>query len=299
MGDRGSGAQRTRLGLSECRALEIGELCDGGRWQCQLQGTVLWRERRGNAELARLSYVIIPAKSSATGFAFAYRYLRAGEGEPPLHAFELDCSAGARPYAICPTCDRRVRILYAPLYAELFACRVCCHLVYRRSPPARQQATVVEVAGPARIELAALPVHSRRRARRRYVAAPPAHLARELERQPPEGEAASQLWCLRLRAAGLSYRQIAAELGLSKSSAARICRAGPEAIDPQALVRERIAEAYRSLALPADETVGGLAAYLRASHRQALRLGLYEHPLSEREERLVLFAGEDAGSQGQ
>ena len=37
-------------------------------------------------------------------------------------------------------------------------------------------------------------------------------------------------------------------------------------------------------------TSAGLAAYLRALHHHALRLGLYHHPLSESEERVVVFA---------
>ena len=293
MGGLGSGARRTRLGLDECRALDVGELCDAGRWQAHPRGSVLWRVRSGGEELARLTYVILPAASSASGLALAYRYRRAGEGEAPLHALELDWAPGQRAYAFCPACGARVRSLYAPLGAELFACRSCYRLVYRSSPERQQLTYVSEFAGPALKALHALPARSRRRARRRYVAALPVALARELEAEPPWGDAETRLWCLRLRACGLSYRQIAARLELSKSSVARICRAGPAAIDAYALVRERLEEAYRSPALPDGDDAHGLDAYLRASHQHALRLGLYEHPLSEREERVLVVAGED------
>ena len=58
MGGLGSGRQRTRLGLDACRALELGELCDQGRWRSEPGGEVLWRTRRGGETLARLSYAI-------------------------------------------------------------------------------------------------------------------------------------------------------------------------------------------------------------------------------------------------
>ena len=58
MGGLGSGRRRSRLGIDECRALELGELCDQGRWRSEPRGVVLWRERHGGETLARLTYVI-------------------------------------------------------------------------------------------------------------------------------------------------------------------------------------------------------------------------------------------------
>jgi hypothetical protein len=195
----------------------------------------------------------------------------------------------------CPACGRRVRALYAPPGAELFACRSCYRLIYRRSHAEETLAYVQEAAGPAMRELQALPKRTRRRSRRRYVAAPPAALARELEAEPPLGEAELRPWCLRLRAAGLSYRQIGALLGSSKSSVARYCAAGRAGIDTMALVRERLEQASAGPAPPEGDDLRGLDAYLGALHRHALRLGLYHHPLSETEERVVIVAG--AGSE--
>jgi hypothetical protein len=181
-----------------------------------------------------------------------------------------------------------VRTLYAPPGAEGFACRSCWGLIYRRSHADETLAYVAEVAGPTMRELRALPKRTRCRPRRRYVAAPPAALLRELEAEPPLGESELRLWCLRLRAAGLSYRQIAALLECSKSSVARYCAAGRAGIDAMALVRERLQRASLGAAPPQGDELRGLDTYLRALHRHALRLGLYHHPLSETEERVLI-----------
>jgi hypothetical protein len=294
VGGLGSGRRRRRLGVDECRALELGELCDQGRWRDQPRGEVLWRSRHGGETLACLTYVISGQEDVTEDLLFTYRYECEGAGLSAEREVELDCAPGRRSYALCPACGRRVRTLYAPRGAELFACRSCYRLVYRRSRADETLAYVQEAAGPAMRELQAMPRRTRRRARRRYVAAPPPALARELEAEPPGGEAETRLWCLRLRAGGLSYRQIGALLEISKSSVARICVAGSKAISTQALLRERLEQASRGPAPPEDDDFTGLDACLRAMHHHALRLGLYHHPLSEQEERVVVFAG--AGS---
>ena len=293
MGGPGSGRRRSRLGVDECRALDVGELCGGGRWMKEPRGAVLWRSRPGGATLARLRYVISGQESRGAALLLAYSYQGAAVGPPREQELEIECLPEARPCARCPRCGRRVRTLYAPPRAGLFACRACYGLVYRPSQWREQLSCVQEAAAPALGALEALPRRTRRRARRRYVAAPPPALAGELETAPPGGAAETRLWGLRLRAAGLSYRQIGALLGLSKSSVARLCVAGPKAINRQALVRERLEEASLGPALPQGDDRAGLRAYLRAAHQHALRLGLYHHPISAREERVVL-PGDDA-----
>jgi transposase-like protein len=295
VGGLGSGRRRRRLGVDECRALELGELCDQGRWLTQPRGEVLWRARHGGETLARLVYVISGQEDALEDLLLTYRYGRGGAELSVGHEVELERSSGRRLYAYCPACGRRVRTLYAPRGAERFACRSCYRLVYRRSRADETLAYASEAAGPAMRQLQALPRRTRRRARRRYVAAPPAALARELAAQPPLGEAEARLWCLRLRAAGLSYRQIAALLEFSKSSVARYCAAGRSGIDTMALVRERVEQVSAGPAPPQDDDLRGLDAYLRAMHRHALRLGLYHHPLSETEERVVI--PDDSGSE--
>jgi hypothetical protein len=291
MGGLGSGRRRWRLGVDECRALDVGELCDQGRWLTQPRGELLWRGRSGGEMRARLSYAISGQESAAEELRLSYRYTREGADLSSQHELELDCPPGQRSYASCPACGRRVRSIYAPLGAELFACRSCYRLAYRRSRADETLAYVQVVAGPAMRELRALPQRTRRRPRRRYVAAPPAALARELEAEPPLGEAELRLWCLRLRAAGLSYRQIAALLESSKSSVARYCAAGRSGIDAMALVRERLEQAAAGPVPPQGDDLRGLDTYLRAMHHHALRLSLYHHPLSETEERVLIPAG--------
>jgi hypothetical protein len=296
VGGLGSGRRRTRLGVDECRALEVGELCDQRRWLTEPRGAVLWRSRHGGETRGRLSYAISGQERAAGELFLTYRYAREGAGPSCEQEVGLECSPGERSYVYCPNWDRRVRTLYAPPGAEVFACRNCYRLVYRRSRADDTLAYVAEVAGPAMRELRALPQRTRRRPRRRYVAAPPAALARELAAEPPEGESELRLWCLRLRAAGLSYRQIAALVESSKSSVARYCAAGRSGIDARALVGERLQRASAGPVAPQGDDLGGLDTYLRAMHRHALRLGLYHHPLSETEERVVIDADDAAES---
>ena len=91
------------------------------------------------------------------------------------------------------------------------------------------------------------------RPRRRRVA----ELLAILEEERPLFDCELRLWCLRLRAEGLSLRAIARATGASKSSVARYLAAGPEGIDRVELHRERFARA-------ADAQLAGLGALLAA-----------------------------------
>jgi predicted DNA-binding protein (UPF0251 family) len=118
---------------------------------------------------------------------------------------------------------------------------------------------------------------------------PPPDETELLDLSPQE----SRLACLRLRAAGLSCRQIAARLGISKSSVQRYLTAGRSGIDLGELVHERL---LRSL-LPAHEGIANddraLVRELASIDRDAKRFGLYRHDATENEVK-VLFreAGE-------
>lgn len=63
-----------------------------------------------------------------------YRHRRRGDSdwqevEQPIYLDHTICSyGGMRPWWICPSCGRRVAILYGP--GKLYACRHCCQLVY-------------------------------------------------------------------------------------------------------------------------------------------------------------------------
>jgi len=294
VGGPGSGRRRTWRGVDECRALDLGELCDGGRLRAQPRGVVLWRARDGGALRARLTYAITGQESAADDLLLAYRYWPEGGGLCHENELGLTALPGRRTYAWCPVCGVRARTLFAPPGAGAFRCRECCGLVYRRSHAAEDRAYVSEVAGPATRALWALPARARRRPPRRYVERPPSELACELEAELPLRDEELRLWCLRLRACGLSYRQIAALTETSKSTAARICAAGAGAIDRQALVKERLERALGLPAPPDDDDPRALAAYFTELYRRSLRLGLHRLPRGELEERLVILPGEAA-----
>ena len=89
-----------------------------------------------------------------------------------------------------------------------------------------------------------------------------AELLVSLEEERPLFDCELRLWCLRLRAEGLSLRTIARAAGVSKSSVARYLAAGPEGIDRVELHRERFARA-------ADAQLAGLGALsLRSQLRE-------------------------------
>ena len=293
MGGFGSGRRRTQLGVEECRALEIGELGDEGRRRSQPRGEVLWRSKRDGRTRGRLSYAISEIEGSAR---LSYRYAPEGGTLTFAGQVVLAGGPGRRTLACCPACGRSVRTLYAPPRAYQLRCRSCWGLVYRRPQWREQLASMREVAGPTLAELEALPKRVRPRPRRRYVAAPPAALAASLAEELPLGAEELRLWCLRLRAAGLSYRQIAALTESSKSSVARICADGPKAIDAQALVRERLERDAVGPPAPQDDDPAALGAYLHALHRHSLRLGLYRLPATEPDERVVVAADADLES---
>jgi hypothetical protein len=288
VGGLGSGRRRTRLGVDESRALEIGELCDGGRRGAQPAGGLEWRALSGGHLRARLAYAITGQESAGDDLLLHYRYWPECDGASFEDEIDIEALPGRRTYALCPNCGRRVRSLYARPRALRFACRSCCGLVYRRPEWHTWLAYLREVAGPALTELEALPKRTRRRARRRYVARPPTALARELEAELPLGVNELALWCLRPRAAGLSCRQIAELTESSKSSVARTCAAGPKAISTQGLIDERLDRASAFPAPPEGDDSRAMDAYLGALHRHALRLHLYQMPATEPEKRVVI-----------
>ena len=281
--------------MEECRALEVGELCDAGRWQSQPGGEILWCARHDGATLARLTYAIREQENTGGGLLMTYSYWPQGEGGQLRRQATLAALPGRRTFISCPGCGRRVRTLYVPLGQSLWRCRSCWGTVYRRSQAGETLNYVAEVAAPTIKELTALPRRTRRRPRSTYIASPPAELAHVLEEELPLGMQELRFWCLRLRAAGLSYRQIAALTESSKSSVQRICVGGRTGIDTMALVRERLERASYFPA-PQGDDPRALKAYLGALHHHALRLGLYRHPLSQSEERVVIPADSAAAS---
>lgn len=289
MGGPGSGRRRARPAVGDCRALAIGEIADGARWRGQPQGEILWRARHAVAPAARLTYTLLNQSetSARPQLLLAYRYWPAGSGRSFRAEVELIVIPGRRPVALCSDCKAAVRSLYAPPGATRFLCRRCQALSYGRSAWRERLADARAAAAPALAELAALPATPPTAAPARYVAAPPPALADRLEQELPLAEQELRLWCLRLRACGLSYRQIAPLVECSKSSVARYCAAGRAGVDSLALIRECLA---RAAALP-PASIGpgrrGLGAEMQALHAHLKRRRLSPSAF-EPEERVVL-----------
>jgi hypothetical protein len=85
---------------------------------------------QGEREIEACLVYAISGQASASGeLLLTYRYAHQGADLSFEHEVGLDCSPGRRSYLARPRCAARVRILYAPLGAELFACRSCYGLI--------------------------------------------------------------------------------------------------------------------------------------------------------------------------
>lgn len=58
--------------------------------------------------------------------------------QPVRLTYSLGPRGGRRPWFRCPTCPRRVGVLYHAMGLP-FRCRICCDLVYRSQYPSRDQ----------------------------------------------------------------------------------------------------------------------------------------------------------------
>ncbi len=139
MGGLGSGRRRTRLGIDECRALEIGELCDGARREAQPAGEVEWRALGGGKQRARLAYAITGQENADDDLLLSYRYWPQCDGPSFENEIELEALPGRRTYALCPGCGERMRSLYAPPRGAA----LCLPLLLR---PRLPQARVADLA---------------------------------------------------------------------------------------------------------------------------------------------------------
>ncbi len=288
MGGRGSGRYVWRLAVDECRRLDIGELCDGGRITRQPTGQVVWYGDDGGLR-ARLRYHLVRHQQNGK------LYLLLSDYGPRPQAFEIDVCSGLATCALC-FCGKAVRHLYAPPKdprkpaVEPFACRHCYGLIYRRRSNDDLE-YVRSKAGPAMEAYMALPQRVRHRPWRHYVEEPPAELAAELACELPLAPQELRLWSLRLRAVGLSYRQIARLTASSKSTVARYCVAGPDGIEVRALTRERLERRPPLPPLTEDASKAEFQAYLKAVGAGVRTLGLGHRPWVEHGKRVVLPGG--------
>jgi hypothetical protein len=281
MGGPGSGRPPSKLSIEDTRALDIDELCDAGAALAFPVGQIVWREKGSGRVLGLLAYRIAtqaPADLAAR-LLLLYLYWPGRATAPQGDQVALLGREGLRQTALCPTpgCDQRVRSLYAPLGEHPFLCRSCHGLVYRSSAKERELPFAREILAPLLDEI---------RAACTGVGPLPAE-----EEDGYRGPQQCRLACLRLGAAGLSLRLIAARVGVSKSNVQRYLAAGPTGIDLLELYRERQLESnlarYASFA-DGSLAPGAIARELREIDRETKRFGLYRHSATENEER-VLF----------
>jgi len=285
MGGPGSGRTRQRCVVGDCRCVSVGELLRHGRRAEPPGGEVVWRRLGSDEVRAGLTYQLTSESwpQLANVALIELHYQVAPQGGTTRQQIALERRA-RETLGLCPDCQRAVRRLYAPPGADRFACRACQGLIYRRPsrPQAQEQllAELRQAMGPLQEAvlvvdglLEALPGDVR--PRRRSLA----ELLASVAEERPLFDQELRLWCLRLRAEGLSLRTIARSTGSSKSSVARYLDAGPAGIDRAELHRERLARA-------ADEQLAGLGALsagaqLRELARANKRLGLYGQASAE------------------
>ena len=263
------------------------ELCDGGRAHTRPRGEIIWHGGLDRKLRARVSYLIGHRATDGELVLTLSRYFM------PAQEIVLDVVTGRAICALCPHCGKAVRRLYLPPGQKGFRCRSCSELVYRSAanPDVRERLYVRDVAAPVVRLIESLPKRVRHRPRRNYVERPPVALAIALAHELPLGRQELHLWCLRLRAVGLSYRQIARLTESSKSTVARLCLAGRAGIDLQGLTKERMDRADPRA--PRDDDPEALAAYTGALIGQLRRLGLYGATADRLETRTVFFLEDD------
>jgi hypothetical protein len=303
MGGPGSGRWPRKLSVDACRVLEIGELCDGGRWASQPRGEIRWLKQGSPEVLASLSYAIAAEECSGgpPEIIVTLRYRETPGGPERRQGLMLDLGAQRAVLALCPDCGRRVRKLYTRPGDVFFCCRSCQGLVYRRSARAEKQARLREygrrdallaadlraVLGPLHEELDEPDTDAADRDT-------PAQRHHELEAlvgrlttEPPLAPEERRIYCLRLARVGFSLRRIAALVGCSKSSVQRYLAAGLEEVDIEELRYER----QERLRAPAPELTGSGS---ETPHELAVmttsyvrRLGLDRQRASDLEQRVL------------
>ena len=299
MGGTGSGRGRTKTSVADCRAIDIGELCDGGRLAGRPRGEIRWVEARSGYILGRLSYTIAELLwfGGEVLLTLTLHYEnRPGAPHSCTDIVLVGGGAGRRYYAECPFCVRRVRKLYAPPGQEHFLCWRCHGLVHRRVPALEKLAAQADVRAaigslwqglyrpsPAGESPAALKASSEL-------------LLGMLRDEKPLGPQELRVYCLRLAKAGYSLRRSAALVGISKSSVARILAAGLGGVDSWALLDERL-ERYWSLPQVDEEedSLGLICAQVAVLQQRARRYrrNRVVPPEGEPERRVLIAQGPD------
>jgi predicted transcriptional regulator len=306
MGGPGSGRWPRKLSVDACRVLEIGELCDGGRWASQPRGEIRWLTKGLPEVLASLSYAIAAEEWSGgpPEIIVTLRYRETLGGPERRQGVMLDLGAQRAVLALCPGCGRRVRKLYTRPGDVFFCCRSCQGLVYRRNAAAEARERLREygrrdalLAADLRAELGPLREELDEPDTDAAARDTPAQRHHQLEallgrltNEPPLAPEERRIYCLRLARVGFSLRRIAALVGCSKSSVQRYLAAGPEGIDIEELGYER----QERLRAPSPELTGSGSetpyelAVMTTSYLR--RLGLDRQRASDLEQRVVIAA---------
>jgi hypothetical protein len=302
MGGLGSGRQPTRTSVADCRVIEIGELCDAGRYARCPRGEIRWVDGHTKATRACLSYTIAeqlwPGGETLLTLTLCYR--RTETAPQSRDHVVLTGGAGRRIFAACPFCERPVRKLYAPPGAEHFLCRRCHDLVYRRVPQQESLAALAEVQaamGWLLEGLYGLPDGGGPGVLKRSTRVLLSTLQEELPLEPQE----LRTYCLRLAKAGLSVRQIAALVGSSKSSVGRYLAAGLAGLDREVLIAERLRRYWAVAELSPVTGLRALRQQMKVLERRARRYRRYSALRGEPEERVFIAqnAADEVGAAGE
>ena len=267
MGGAGSGRRSAKASIADCRTIDIGELCDGGSAGRAALGELHYRGERSGLLQGLLTYALAASPQEPLRPAMLlYCYWPSPTSAGGPGRLKLGGRPGRRYTLRCPgqSCfPATLRRLYCPPGSRAFLCRDCHDLVYPPSRTAFALTLAREHLAPVLAELDALEGKPRHRK------------APSLDRADYEdlGPQEIRVACLRLRAAGLSCREIAALVGYGKSSVARFCQSGRAGIDLSALFGERLEHASWSVMRGAAAL--GDRALLAAMDHEAKRLRLY------------------------
>src|ERR1035437_1104208 len=104
----GSGRWPIKRAVDQCRVLEIGELCDGGRWASQPRGRIRWVERDSKTLRAKLSYAIAweDWPPGAPLLILELRYHPTPTAPESCDRIVLEVGDARRCVALCPGCGR-------------------------------------------------------------------------------------------------------------------------------------------------------------------------------------------------
>jgi len=119
--------------VTQYQALNINDLARGGWLYPFSKYDWVWRTNKG----AHQTTVAITVVTDALELVFAM-YGIAGIHQKVSLTYSFGPRGGKRPWFVCPTCPRRVSVLYHATGLP-FRCRICCKLAYPSQYQSRDQ----------------------------------------------------------------------------------------------------------------------------------------------------------------